>query len=149
MTFSSTKRFDHSLGLSCCFRQHKAESHCRFLHGYALAFTFIFEAIDDLDERKWVVDFGGLGPLKEQLIHWFDHKTVVAADDPLMDYFRKLHSKGAIQMVVMDHVGCESFAKHAANLAIDWLRMSGWAHRVRVAQVEVAEHGANSAIFRP
>ena len=33
-------------------------SHCRLIHGYALAFKFVF-ATRELDERNWCFDFGG------------------------------------------------------------------------------------------
>ena len=38
----------------------------QILHGYSLQFKFTFEA-RELDERNWVVDFGGLKPLKAWL----------------------------------------------------------------------------------
>lgn len=50
MTYKSTKLYGHEIGLSAAFRQWRAESHCRFLHGYALAVRFEFEA-DELDVR--------------------------------------------------------------------------------------------------
>ena len=61
--YRSTKSYDHSEGLSCCFRQWRAtHSHCRLVHGYALAFKFVF-ATHRLDERHWCFDFGGLKPI--------------------------------------------------------------------------------------
>jgi 6-pyruvoyltetrahydropterin/6-carboxytetrahydropterin synthase len=52
-TFKSTKLFD---GYSACFRQWRADdTHCRFLHGYAVSFRVWFEG--DLDHRHWVFDF--------------------------------------------------------------------------------------------
>jgi 6-pyruvoyltetrahydropterin/6-carboxytetrahydropterin synthase len=50
------KTYGHELGLSTCFRQHRAKSHCRFLHGYPLSFTFTFAATQR-DENGWVIDF--------------------------------------------------------------------------------------------
>ena len=55
--FKSTKTYGHDLGFSAAFRQWRADSHCKYIHGYALAFRFEFEA-DELDVRNWVVDFG-------------------------------------------------------------------------------------------
>ena len=55
----STKTYGHNIGLSAVFRQLHADSHCRFLHGYSLQFKFTF-GCDELDEKNWVVDFGGL-----------------------------------------------------------------------------------------
>jgi 6-pyruvoyltetrahydropterin/6-carboxytetrahydropterin synthase len=41
MIYKSTKHYGHNIGLSAVFRQPNADhSHCRFLHGYSLAFTF-------------------------------------------------------------------------------------------------------------
>jgi len=57
--FRSTKTYNHNEGLSCCFRQWRADSHCKLLHGYALAFKFVF-ATRELDARNWCYDFGGL-----------------------------------------------------------------------------------------
>jgi hypothetical protein len=44
MTYQVTKTYGHELGLSCVFRQHRANTHCKHLHGYALAFDIVFEA---------------------------------------------------------------------------------------------------------
>ena len=65
--YRSTKTYDHTEGLSCCFRQWRAtHSHCRLVHGYALAFKFVF-ATYELDERNWCFDFGGLKPIRAWL----------------------------------------------------------------------------------
>ena len=55
------------------YRQWRADSHCNLIHGYALSFYFEFEA-DTLDARNWVMDYGGLKPLKEKLEEWLDRK---------------------------------------------------------------------------
>jgi 6-pyruvoyltetrahydropterin/6-carboxytetrahydropterin synthase len=144
--YISTKTFGHEVGLSAAFRQWKAESHCRFLHGYALAVKFVFEA-QELDHRNWVVDFGSLKGLKSWLEDTFDHKTLVAEDDPQMDYFNALDAQGIIQMVVVPATGCEKFAEMIFECTEVWLKDNGYAPRVRLLSVEVREHGANSAIY--
>ena len=70
--YFSTKCYGHNIGLSAVFRQPLAHSHCKLLHGYSLSFKFTF-GCDELDERNWVVDFGGLKPLKAWLEETFDH----------------------------------------------------------------------------
>jgi 6-pyruvoyltetrahydropterin/6-carboxytetrahydropterin synthase len=140
----STKTYDHNLGFSCAFRQWKAESHCKLLHGYALSFTFVFEA-NKLDERNWVVDFGGLDPLKEKLRYWFDHTTFVAADDPMHSTFMQMANIGLIQVRRLPNVGCEAFAQHGFDLAEE-VCSKHFPH-VRVVSCEVREHGANSASY--
>ena len=57
------------------YRQWRADSHCNLVHGYALSFYFEFES-DTLDVRNWVMDFGGLRPLKDKLEEWFDHTFI-------------------------------------------------------------------------
>lgn len=146
MTYRSTKTFGHELGLSACFRQWRAESHCRFLHGYALAVRVEFEA-DALDVRNWVVDFGSLKGFKDMLERTFDHKLLVAEDDPFLDDLTQLAGLGLAHPVVVPATGCEAFAKLIYDYAKVWLLDNGYRPRVRVVSVEVKEHGANSAIY--
>jgi 6-pyruvoyltetrahydropterin/6-carboxytetrahydropterin synthase len=146
MSYYSTKTYGHNIGLSACFRQPKAHSHCRFLHGYSLQFKFTFEA-KYLDERNWVVDFGGLKPLKAWLEDTFDHKVVLDRDDPEMATFELLQEKGLAELTILDGVGVEKFAEHAFMFA-DELVYEMTNGRCRVVEVECAEHGANSAIYK-
>jgi 6-pyruvoyltetrahydropterin/6-carboxytetrahydropterin synthase len=146
MAFQSTKTYGNHVGISAAFRQWKAHSHCRFVHGYALGFKFIFEA-DELDQSNWVVDFGGLKPLKAMLEATFDHKVVVAEDDPHLDYFKQGEALGVLELVVVPSGGCEKFAELVYECTEQWLKDAGFAPRCRLVSVEVFEHGANSAIF--
>lgn len=147
MIYRSTKTFGHDLGLSACFRQWRADSHCHFLHGYALSIKLEFEA-SELDERNWVVDFGGLKSLKQQLQDLFDHKTVVAIDDPHLDFFKEGHNLGVLDLVLVDDVGCEKFAEMIFGITEQFLERAEFAPRCKVVSVEVREHGANSAIVQ-
>lgn len=146
MSYQSTKTYGNHIGISAAFRQWKAHSHCKLIHGYALGFKFVFEA-DELDERNWVVDFGGLKSLKGILEDTFDHKVVVAEDDPHLDYFRQGHDLGVLKLVVVPAGGCEKFAELVYEVTEQWLKDAGFAPRVRLVSVEVMEHGANSAIY--
>lgn len=146
MPYRSTKTYGSEIGLTACFRQWRAKSHCRFLHGYALAIRLEFEA-DELDERNWVVDFGSLKSFKAILEDIFDHKTLVAEDDPLKGVFNGMAMSGLIDIVEVPATGCEAFAKLVFDAAANWLEEEGYSPRVRIARVEVREHGANSAIY--
>lgn len=145
MKYRSTKTYGHDVGLSCAFRQWRADSHCRFVHGYALAFEFVFEAAD-LDVRNWVVDFGSLKSLKGMLQDAFDHKTVVAEDDPEIEWFREGARRGIVQLVELPAGGCEKFAEYVFQVTQIWLHDNGYTPRVRLVSVQVREHGANSAV---
>ncbi len=146
MTYQSTKTFGHDLGLSCCFRQWKAKSHCRLLHGYALSIKIIFEA-DELDHRNWVVDFGGMATLKQWIVDTFDHKLLVATDDPHADEICALAGIDVADVVMVSATGCEMFAEMIFNYTWKWLERYEYGGRIKLHSVEVREHGANSAVY--
>jgi 6-pyruvoyltetrahydropterin/6-carboxytetrahydropterin synthase len=143
--YQVTKTFGHDLGLSACFRQWRATSHCRYLHGYALAFTFTVES-EELDARNWVVDFGAFKEVKTFLVSRFDHKLVVAEDDPRLDEISLLGGLGAADVFVLPHVGCEAFARYVFDVAYGLIH-EATEGRGRLVSVECREHGANAATY--
>lgn len=145
--FISTKTYGHEIGLSCAFRQWRADSHCKYIHGYALKVRLEFAATD-LDVRNWVVDFGSLKSFKGLLEDTFDHKLIVAEDDPHKDEIMALAGYGVANIIELPAVGCERFAEYIFEVAEDWLKWNGHSDRVQMLSVEVSEHGANSAIYR-
>jgi 6-pyruvoyltetrahydropterin/6-carboxytetrahydropterin synthase len=144
--YTSIKLFD---GYSTAFRQWRAiHSHCKYIHGYALKFKVWFEG--DLDEKNWVCDFGCFkrNGIKEKLAKQFDHTTIVAADDPHIELFKKMNKTGLIQLRVMKHVGCERFAEWVYNLINDNIQEETDC-RISVLKVESFEGGTNnSAIYK-
>ena len=143
--YRSTKTYGHEQGLSCCFRQWRAvHSHCRLLHGYAIAVKLTFVA-ETLDERNWVQDFGGLKEVKDFLKATFDHKLIIAADDPAYDQFMLMQELGLAEVVVLDTVGCEAFAQYVHYHVRAMLGLYG--NGVKLESVEVMEHNGNSAIY--
>jgi len=142
MIYESTKVIE--LG-SCAFRQWRAESHCKFVHGYRLQAKFWF-GCSSLDHRNWVVDFGGLKGLKEILEKQFDHTLCVASDDPLLEGFKSLHASGGCDLRIMPKgVGIERTAEWCFENADRYIREIT-NNRCWVNQVEVWEHEKNSAI---
>lgn len=142
--FQSTKVIE--LG-SCAFRQpHAHGTRCQLLHGYKLTAKFWFGA-SALDERNWVVNFGGLKELKTKLNDQFDHTLTVAADDPLLPLFQQLHDAGGCDLRVMNKgVGIERVAEFCYEVADKHVReMTN--NRCWVDQVEVFEHELNSATY--
>ena len=144
--YRSTKAYDHNEGLSCTFRQWRAgESHCRLLHGYALAFRFVF-ATRDLDERHWCLDFGGLKPVRQWLHEMFDHTLLVAVDDPERERLAELGRLGLADVRVLPAVGCEATARLVHGKVGEMVE-AGTQGRVWLESVEVREHGGNSALY--
>jgi 6-pyruvoyltetrahydropterin/6-carboxytetrahydropterin synthase len=145
MSFISTKTYNHSIGLSCAFRQWRAKhSHCKYIHGYALSVRLNFKGM--LNDRNWVYDFGDLKFVKEFLEDTFDHKTVVAEDDPELETFKELEEKGLIQLKIIPHVGCEKFAEYICKQIATTIEVNS-NERVKLMSVEVREHSGNSAIY--
>ena len=143
--YRSTKTYGNDRGLSCAFRQWRADSHCNLIHGYSLGFRFTFEAAI-LDERNWVYDFGECKWIKKYLDEIFDHTLAIAEDDPELNTFKTLHGKGLANLFTFKGVGCEKFAEHVYNY-ISSKVYTDTKGRVSVYSVEVFEHGANSAIY--
>jgi len=147
MKYEVIKTIPHSKGWSVCFRQWRAESHCQYLHGYALQIALTFGS-DSLDARNWVIDFGGFKSLFDGLAKDFDHKLVIAIDDPLTNYFLQLEALGGAEIVQLPNVGCEAFAEVIALYTIYWMKLHAIRTDVRLLSVEVKEHEGNGAIYR-
>jgi 6-pyruvoyltetrahydropterin/6-carboxytetrahydropterin synthase len=142
--FKSTKRFT---GFPCTHRQWKADSHCRFVHGYSREFFFEFAA-NELTQEGWVVDFGGLKELKTWLETQFDHTFLVAQDDPELLAFKELDQKGVIQLRVLPNPGMEGTAEYVYHMASKILEKL-YGTRAWITKVEVSENEKNSAIYLP
>ena len=172
--FLSTKTYGNDRGLSCCFRQWRStHSHCSLLHGYSIGIRLVFESTT-LDDRNWVMDFGGLKAFKEWSEYMFDHTLVVAEDDPHLAMFRDMaklglqDQGGVCDIRVVPAVGCEKFAELAYQEMAKILHCfkTGQPYRllkgakietfeprypvgqgVRLRSVEVFEHEGNSAVY--
>jgi 6-pyruvoyltetrahydropterin/6-carboxytetrahydropterin synthase len=169
--YLSTKTYGNDRGLSCTFRQWRStHSHCSLLHGYSIGIKLIFES-ETLDDRNWVMDFGGLKAFKEWAEWQFDHTTIIAEDDPHLDKFRALAELGlndvggVLDLRIVEAVGCEKFAELAYTKMNDILQayQQGNSYTlpngkvfearypvgagVRLRSVEVFEHQANSATY--
>jgi 6-pyruvoyltetrahydropterin/6-carboxytetrahydropterin synthase len=129
--YLSTKTYGNDRGFSCCFRQWRStHSHCSLLHGYSIGIRLVFES-STLDDRNWVMDFGGLKAFKDWAEYMFDHTLIIARDDPHLVTFQQLNDiitlntgfnlestvpneRGAVcDLRVVEAVGCEKFAELA------------------------------------
>ena len=139
--YVSTKTYNQ--GFPVAYRQWRADSHCNIIHGYALSFHFEFES-DDLDVRNWVMDFGGLKPLKQLLEDWFDHTMLLALDDPNYDDIKKLGELGLAKITEVEKTGCEGIADYLYEyINTIFLKDYGEADRIWCSRVEVRETDSN------
>ncbi len=145
--YVSGKRYGHDRGYSIAYRQHLADSHCRFIHGYSLAFDFEFES-ETLDVRNWVCDFGGFRTLKDFLDEHFDHTLLVAQDDPELEFFKDIDRRGLAQVREVEKTGCEGLAELLFEyMNTIWMKENGYGDRVFCRSVKVWETPSNWAMF--
>jgi len=135
-------------------------SHCQYIHGYGLKFKATFSCVG-LDDRDWVMDFGGLKEFKKHLEDEYDHKLIVRRDDPRMKLLVEMEDAGLCKLTLRSNVGCEAFARHDGMWLQEWLYDQEWnttrsnssmdrswfKTRVNVFSMEVMEHENNSAIW--
>ena len=128
------------------YRQWRADSHCRLIHGYALSFHLEFEC-DTLDARNWCMDFGGLKPLKGLLEDWFDHTLLVAQDDPMREHLLNLGELKLAKITEVEKTGCEGIADFLYEyINTIFLPNYGEKERVWCSKVQVRETDANMAM---
>jgi 6-pyruvoyltetrahydropterin/6-carboxytetrahydropterin synthase len=144
--YVSTKEYHNAF--PCAYRQWRADSHCRFIHGYAFSMKFYF-GTNDLDARNWAADYGGLKELKRFLEDQFDHTLIVATDDPELETFRELGRKNLAKIVELPKLGCEGLAdmlyKYVNGVYIPEMWGPGESARLWCFRVEVRETVSNMA----
>ena len=109
-----------------------------------MQFKFVFGA-SELDERNWVVDFGGLKPKHGLKIH-LTAKVVLDEKDHSCIHFETLEQAKLAELTILDGVGVEMFAYHAWKFANDFVKEMTEG-RCWCESAECAEHGANSALY--
>lgn len=144
--YVSTKSYNQIA--PCAYRQWRADTHCNKVHGYAFSFYFEFES-DTLDARNWVIDYGGLRPLKDMLEEWFDHTLLVAEDDPHKEDLLKLGELGLAKITLVEKTGCEGIADFLYEY-INTIMLPSFgaaeAERVWCSKVQVRETDSNMAM---
>lgn len=142
MIYRSTKRFSN---FPCTHRQWKADSHCKYVHGYSREFYFEF-ACRERTKEEWIVDFGGLKKVKAWLDEMFDHTFLASQDDPFLETFKDLEKKGVIQLRVLPNIGMEGTAEYVFE-KVDLMIQEMTNKRAWLTKVEVRENEKNSAIL--
>lgn len=141
-------------GFSTCFRQWRATSHCRYLHGYALSFTLSFKS-SSLNECHWVIDYGlmknkqiqvGKLSIREWFDYMFDHTVIISDDDPKRVHFESMAQEGLIQLRMIPEFSTEKLAEyifHQLQPAI----LKATDQRALIVQVDVKENEKNCASY--
>lgn len=150
LKIKSTKSF---LNLPCAHSQwfdtnpDGTPGHCAGIHGYDRSVHFVFAG--EVDDHGWIYPFGDLKPVKEFLEYYFDHVTVLGADDPRLAQLTE-SAMGPLGMLnnlrLLPH-GCSM----EMSALFVWERVNAYIYhtthgRVHVERVEIKEHERNSGI---
>ena len=144
--YTSTKEYVDEF--PCAYKQWRADTHCNLNHGYSFSMKFYFGS-NKLDKRGWVCDYGGLKELKQILKDQFDHKTLIASDDPDLPKYQELEQQGMMKLTILPGMGCERIAdmlyKYVNGVYIPTMLGQSEAERVWCYRVEVRETQSNMA----
>lgn len=140
--YRSTKSY---YSLPCSHRQWRDNGHCKFVHGYDRSVHLVFQT-KSLDDKNWVMDFGGLKEIKKWLEYTFDHTLLINEDDPELDFFKDMDARGLCQLRILPNIGMEGSSKFIFDYVDNWLNEETQG-RVQLYSVECRENEKNSAIF--
>ena len=124
------------------------DRHCSFVHGYGRYVEFTFHCTER-DEKGWVMDFGDLKDVKKWLEERWDHRLLIAHDDPLIGLFEGLHKVGGVNLNVMPEgygPGIEDSCRYVFDYANPQI-ISQTNGRVWLERVRIWEHENNYAEY--
>lgn len=122
--------------------------HCAQVHGYDRSVEFTFAG--EVDEHGWIVPFGGLKPVKEFLEYYFDHVTVLPADDPRLEQLRSSDHTEANGLLGTLRVLPSGVSMEMSSVFI-WEHVNHYIYKITqgrcyVERVRVYEHERNDAM---
>jgi len=119
---------------------------CASIHGYDRSVKMTFAG--EIDEMGWIVPFGELRSVKKFLEYYFDHTTVIPANDPRKDKIieaANTTNPPMFQLRILPYgVSMEMSSRFI------WEQVNPFIHEVTngrcyVEKVECIEHDSNSA----
>ena len=122
--------------------------HCAQIHGYDRSVEFTFAG--EPDDHGWIVPFGGLKPVKEFLEYYFDHVTVLPADDPRLEQLRGSDHVETNGLLGTLRVLPSGVSMEMSSLFI-WEHVNHYIYKITqgrcyVERVRVYEHDRNDAM---
>jgi 6-pyruvoyltetrahydropterin/6-carboxytetrahydropterin synthase len=127
-------------------RQDNHDGDCSLIHGHNWAFTFEFSS-ESLDATGFVIDFGKLGFIREEIARKFDHAYVYNRGDEATAQLLKSHGP-LFKPLELEKCSCEGIAKYLCELLQPQVRTFTQG-RVWISAVEVEEDSKNSARYAP
>ena len=145
MKFKSSKRFGP---ITTGHRQWRDKGHCSYVHGYGRYVRLTFEATE-LDECGWVMDFGDLRGVKNWIEDEWDHRTLIAIDDPVIPELKALEKVGGINLNILPEgylPGIEESCRYLYD-KLNPIIQRKTNNRVEITRVEIWETEKNQAEY--
>lgn len=150
MRISSTKAFLNLPASHCQYFDLEPDGspgECSSLHGYDRSVKLTFTG--EIDEHGWIVPFGELKQVKNFLEFYFDHVSLVGADDPRLPLPKELTQPGGLLATL--RVLPYGVSMEMSSLFI-WEHVNPYIYNVtdgrcHVSRVESIEHERNSAFL--
>ena len=145
MKFKSSKRFGP---ITTGHRQWRDKGHCSYVHGYGRYVRLTFEATE-LDERGWVMDFGDLRGVKNWIEDEWDHRTLIASDDPVIPESKALEKVGGINLNILPEgylPGIEESCRYLYD-KLNPIIQRKTNNRVEITRVEIWETEKNQGEY--
>lgn len=122
--------------------------HCSTIHGYDREVEFRFAG--EVDDHGWIVPFGQLKPIKQFLEYYFDHVTVLPADDPRINSLRTSEAYQFGGLLGQLRVLPSGVSMEMSSLFI-WEHVNAYIYHITngrcyVEMVRVYEHERNDAM---
>ena len=121
MIHRATKTYGHDLGLSVAFRQWRADSHCRYLHGYAIGGAADVRSIRTrrtrMGDRLRRPEAG-----QSDVTKHFRPRAAGRRGRSAARVVPRGAARDIAQVFVVSRTGCEAFASTDPRIVSDWLR---------------------------
>lgn len=140
--FTVTKRYQD---LPAAHRQPNHPGHCRLIHGHNWAFDITFTA-KEKDACGFVIDVGGLKPLKEALESKFDHQLLLNREDPELDRYAQ---DRFCRLTIVEDCSMEGLAELVFYLAQEVCNAFEQNRDLKVVRVTCWEDSKNCATYEP
>lgn len=130
--------------LKAAHRQWRHEGHCSGIHGENWTITLVVGCLA-LDERGFVIDFGGMKEIRDWLHNNFDHTLLLDEDDPALPMLQKIQEHTHIaKIVVLPSASAEGIGRYVLQNVDAMIRfMTG--NRCYLVKVVVNEDEKNTA----
>jgi 6-pyruvoyltetrahydropterin/6-carboxytetrahydropterin synthase len=125
-------------------RQPHHDGHCSLVHGHSWTIRVTFAA-ETLDRNGFVVDFGGLGYLRDWIERHLDHGILLAHDDD--DGRAMVRAQPTLfKPYYLEHPSCEGLSAEVFRVFRGLVRERE-GERVEVVRVEVWEDPRNMTTY--